>query len=156
MLNLTRRTLVGSIPTIALLAQIGRSQAAVQPAILQNDIWHKPGSRAFADRLRSELLSGAVARHCIGAHQTADTAKYPRRTCWTEEVAYDGLPPDLYVDEIRAALVSALTDDLERHCATFCRDRRIALVSLDGAMAIDMWTFQPMIRFYIEWNGVCG
>jgi hypothetical protein len=30
------------------------------------------------------------------------------------------------------------------------------LVALDGYMVINIWTFQPEIRFYIEWNGVSG
>jgi hypothetical protein len=156
MLTLTRRMLVGSIPAIALLAQIGRSQAAVQPAILQNEFWFRPGARDFADRLRDGLLSGPASCHFIGAHRIAGTAKYPLTTCYTMEVAYDGLPPDGAVDQIRESILADLVDDLQRHRTLFTHDRPIPLVALDGYMVINIWTFQPEIRFYIEWNGVSG
>jgi hypothetical protein len=67
-LTLKRRTLIGSIPACALFTQIGRSQAALQPAILQNEIGFQPSLRELADWLRTELLRGPVSCQFVGAY----------------------------------------------------------------------------------------
>lgn len=151
MLALTRRTLMGSLPALALLTQVGHSET-VQPAILQNDIWFQPGVRDIADRLRRELLTGSASRHFIGAYETANTTRQTLQTCFTMELAYDGIMPAEAEDWIRTSILTDLTTDLKEHRARFTRDRPISLVALDGIRVINIWTFQPELHFYIDWN----
>jgi len=146
MIALDRRTFLTSVPAVALIGQV--KPAIIQPIFFQNDIWRSPEARKFADLLRDAILRSA-STHFVGAARSPDTAKYRLGTCYTEECVNDGYS----ANELSAIFAQELTEDLQRHKEIFNHGRPFSLVALDGAMVIDPMTFQPMVRFYIEWHG---